>query len=69
MRFLLEVEGSLGRKGTWKKARSSVYDRYHSSFCGILGLLVYDFNGRPRGDIGEIPISNAFRFTGSSKKP
>ncbi len=67
MRFLLGVERSLGSKGTWKKTSSSVYDRYHSSFCGILGLLVYDFHGEPFGNIGEIPISTAFRFSGSSK--
>mmetsp|Transcript_10099 Transcript_10099/g.32996 ORF Transcript_10099/g.32996 Transcript_10099/m.32996 type:complete len:493 (-) Transcript_10099:563-2041(-) len=72
MRFLLEVERGFGSKGAWKKASSSVYDRYHSCFCGIVGLLVYDFYGTPLGlntdddddTTKQVPIPRAFKFTG-----
>mmetsp|Transcript_10235 Transcript_10235/g.41430 ORF Transcript_10235/g.41430 Transcript_10235/m.41430 type:complete len:632 (-) Transcript_10235:1023-2918(-) len=63
MLFLLEVELRLGSSGIWKKS-SKVYDRYHSSYCGAIGLMVYDFHGNPLGPqamTADVVIPRAFR--------
>jgi len=70
MCYLLEVERKCGNKGAWKKNSSSVYDRYHSSFCGAVGLLVFDFHGNALGgNMSETPIPRAFRYTAPHTRP
>lgn len=70
MCYLLDVERKFGNRGAWKKASSSVYDRYHSSFCGAVGLLVYDFHGNALGgNARESPIPRAFRPTAPHMRP
>lgn len=43
MMFLMTVEESLGAKGTWVRNDLRIYDQYHASYCGALGLLAYRF--------------------------
>mmetsp|Transcript_8768 Transcript_8768/g.12188 ORF Transcript_8768/g.12188 Transcript_8768/m.12188 type:complete len:620 (+) Transcript_8768:3-1862(+) len=62
MLYLLNVERGLGSKGIWVPANKKVYDRYHAAFCGIVGLLVYDFYGNPLNSVSdEYIIPKSFR--------
>ena len=40
--YLLDVERRRGSKGVWSKQGDKVYDRYHSSYCAVIGLMLFD---------------------------
>ena len=49
MVYLLNVERRHNTPGMWSKSSDKAYDRYHTTYCAVVGLLSYELFADAQG--------------------
>ena len=58
LRYLLATEKKLGSIGSWTSKASVAYARYHSAWCGVVGLMPHKQLGKPVAFLGNLSHPN-----------
>lgn len=59
MLYLIDTERRKGSKGVWANPQATFYDKYHRSYCAIIGLMDYSYSGKTDE---PCPQPNLFRL-------